>query len=101
MAQQHRTRIADWVDDGAAVATDVVVWPVGHDSDNFPQLADRATIVINTGCAAVHLRPTAAELRDLIAKLEWALRERACDAPDRRESLIRQLERGLAAGVAA
>ncbi len=33
----------------------------------------RLTLVIYTGAASIHLRPTAAEARELIAALQWAL----------------------------
>lgn len=68
-----RVHISHWCNPSEDAAT-IRVRQLGDNSIEHPQLADRITLCIDVGYATtVHLRPTAAEARDLIAALQWAL----------------------------
>jgi ribonuclease HI len=76
MSEQRAACITHWLEPERTAAT-VSVWRTGYGGDRYCALRDRATISVDLGAATVHLRPTAAELRALIAALEWALEPEA------------------------
>lgn len=80
MSEQRAACITNWLEPERTAAT-FSVWQTGHGGERHCMLRDRATIRIDMGAACVHLRPTAAELRALIATLEWALAPEAVVAP--------------------
>lgn len=49
------------------------VWPLDNSTEKYPALAGRLTMTLRTGAATVQVNPTAAEARELIAALQWAL----------------------------
>lgn len=87
----------------AKYGAEITVWPLGTGADTHADKTNRVSLALYTGCATLHLSPTASEVRALIAALEWSLHKGAADPfaslKTQRESLISQLERGLAAGV--
>lgn len=56
---------------GKSTEAAVRVYKIG--TDTAGELADRMCMVLSTGAARVQFNPTAAEARDLIAALQWAL----------------------------
>ena len=56
--------------DRAGCQTEITVWPIST-ADNAPK--DRLCIAVYSGAVSMHLRPTAAEARELITALERAL----------------------------
>lgn len=57
---------------GDAAHSDMTIWPVTYSSEH-KELLNRMTVVLYTGTATIHLRPTPAEARALIDALQWAL----------------------------
>ena len=80
----------------AKYGADIAVWPLGTGAAEHADKTDRVSLALYTGCATLHLSPTASEVRLLIAALEWAIgaptAEDAAAIERRRASMVADLE---------
>lgn len=75
-ATSREVRISHWCNP-AESAGRIRVNEVGHNSQAHPELQGRITLALDLGVSTtVHLRPTVAEVRELIAALQWAMHAR-------------------------
>jgi len=58
---------------GETLQADVNIFPISSDSEAHEWMSGRLVIAINSGCSAMHLRPTADEARQIIAAMQRAL----------------------------
>ena len=70
--QQTYAHISHWCKPEQEAAK-LIIWPLGDSAERHPELRDRLSITLEVGVANVHLKPTAAEARALIAALQDAL----------------------------
>lgn len=54
-------------------SAEITTFALDTGADRHRMLSGRMCLAISAGVATVHLRPTAAEARALIAAIEWAL----------------------------
>jgi hypothetical protein len=80
----------------AKYGADISVWPLGTGAAEHADKTDRVSLALYTGCATLHLSPTASEVRALIAALEWAIGvptvDEAAALERRRASMVADLE---------
>lgn len=58
---------------GGTATADARVWPLNFEAEKHLGMLGRLTLTLKTGAAYIQISPTAAEARDLIAALQWAL----------------------------
>jgi hypothetical protein len=70
--QQRTTEITKWLYPEERAAS-ITIWPLSDGAHRYAELDGRVSLAIYAGDATLSLRPTAAEVRSIIAALEWAL----------------------------
>lgn len=66
----YEVALSDFTGPATAAAR---VWPLNVDAEKHLGMLGRLTLTLKTGAAYIQISPTAAEARDLIAALQWAL----------------------------
>lgn len=70
--QQTYVRVSHWLEP-SETAAELIIWPLDAGAPRHEELRGRLALTIEIGAATVHLEPTAAEARALIAALQDAL----------------------------
>lgn len=68
----RKVRVTDWMR-STDTAADITIAPIGSLGTTAVELRERASVALYMGPVTAYLRPNAAELRELIAALQWAL----------------------------